>query len=159
MENTWILVANGSRAHLLETLKPRHMLHDDDLSEVACYEHPESREKMDQLAADGYGHNTHPAGAGGAGIGGHGDFVERSEVRQNEKNHFAHELAEMIHKAHQANRFQRLVLVMSPELYGLFKPLLSDAVQQLVLMHINKDYSGLPKHELRVQLVPHLNLD
>lgn len=154
MHDTWILVANGARAHVVATDVPRNMQHDDALVEIACFEHPESRAKMAELTADGYGRH--------AQNGGHGvessDFIEQSDVRENEKHAFARELLAAVQQASDDQLFKRLVLVMPAAFYGYFKTLLPKRLQEQVFLHINKDYSALAKHELRLQLVPHLSL-
>ena len=156
MNDTWILVANGSRAHVLATDTPRQLEHDDRVAEVACFEHPESREKRSDLSADMYGRNAHGGGHAGMGTG---DFTERGDIKEHEKELFARDLAVMLQQAWQEKKFKRLVLVMPAAFYGKFKPMLSDALHQAVLMHISKDYSSLAKHELRVQLMQHLSLE
>ena len=156
MNDTWILVANGSRAHVLATDTPRQLDHDDRVTEVACFEHPESREKRSELVSDNVGRNA--PGGGHAGASG-GDFVERGDVKEHEKELFARDLVAVLHKAQQDKKFKRLVLVMPAAFYGKFKPLMADALQKVVLLHIGKDYSGLAKHELRVQLMEQLRLE
>jgi protein required for attachment to host cells len=152
MKNTWIVVANASRGRVFSTEAPRKMDHDDDLSEIACFDHPESRQKMTELTADGFGRHAQASGAGGS------DFSAKSDAREQEKIAFAKEIAKVVSQSLQDKTCEEIVLVMPPEFYGHFKAVAANGLEDKLLMHIGKDYTTLNKHELRVQLVPHLSL-
>lgn len=154
MKNTWIVVANGSRGRILTTDTPRNMKHDDDLQELSCFEHPESRQKMIELTADVYGRHAQGAGRGP----GSSDFVEKSDVREQEKIAFAKEMMQTVKKAIDNKSCASVILVMPPKFYGHFKSIFPESMHNHVFMHIGKDYTTLNKHELRVQLQPHLSL-
>jgi protein required for attachment to host cells len=154
MKNTWIVVANASRGRVFSTEVPRKMDNDDDLQELACFDHPESRQKLTELTADIFGRHSQGAGHGS----GSSDFIPKSDARDQEKIIFAKEIASVVNKSLENNTCQQVVLVMPPEFYGHFKAVSANRVQENLLMHISKDYTTSNKHELRVLLLPHLSI-
>ena len=87
MENTWVLVANGSEARVFGLTK-----RSEGLKLLSEHLHPASRMKGENLASDkpgAYMSDTKSVGVGAT----HGSYAEPTDPKEYEIDRFAHELA------------------------------------------------------------------
>lgn len=140
MDNTWVLVANASEAHLYATERLGK-----DMSIRKEFSHPESRAKGSSLASDRPG--SHPGN--GSNMGSMGDPVDPKAF---EAERFADELANELDKGRTSNAYRRLVLVAVPHFQGLLKARLDDHTRALVEHSINKDFTACTARELPERL-------
>jgi protein required for attachment to host cells len=140
MNNTWVLVANASEAHLYATERLG-----EDMSILKDFAHPESRAKGTTLASDRPGSSQ----GRGSSMGTRGDPAEPKDF---EVERFASELANELDRGRTANAYRRLVLVASPHFQGLLKSQLNDHTQAMVVNNINKDFTACNLRELPVRL-------
>jgi protein required for attachment to host cells len=138
----WLLVANASRARVLEeTDTPGRYEH------VADLVHPQSRQKGSELARDRPGHVE------GTGHGlGSTAYVPSTDPREHEHDLFAHEIANMLDAGVASGRCAGLVLVASNPFLGQVKQHLGEAAQKLVLRTVPSDYTRLSERELAQRL-------
>ena len=136
MGNTWILVANASKAHLFLNTGPRK-----GLRKLKEFDHAASREKASRLVTDRPGHNKSHGN-------GHGAYVPQTDPKQHEAQHFAMELARVLDHGRATNEYQRLILVAPPAFMGLLKGHLDAHVLNLVTDSFEKDYTKVPEREL-----------
>jgi protein required for attachment to host cells len=141
MDNTWVLVANASEAHLYATERLG-----EDMSILKDFAHPESRAKGATLASDRPGFSQ---GGGGSSMGTRGD---PEDPKNFEAERFASELADELDKGRTANAYRRLVLVAAPHFQGLLKSHLDDHTQAMVVDNINKDFTAYNMRELPARL-------
>lgn len=140
MDNTWVLVANASEAHLYATERIGK-----DMTILKDFAHPESRAKGATLVSDrpgsirGRGSNASTRG-------------EPDEAKHFEAERFASELAEELDQGRTAKAYRRLVLVAAPHFYGLLKAQLTEHTLAMVENHINKDYTDCDVRELPERL-------
>jgi protein required for attachment to host cells len=127
---TWYLVADGSRARILE-LSGRKLIH------VFNEDFIGNKLKSGDTLADDAGRRTsgHPA-------------AQRNNPHKMQKAGFALELAKVVDKAREEHRFEKLVLIAPPEMLGDLRNSLPEQVKPHVVREINKDLSELSEGDL-----------
>ena len=140
MDNTWVLVANASEAHLYATERVG-----EDMSVVKTFSHPESRAKGATLASDRPGSTQ----GRGSSMGSRGDSVDPKNF---EAERFAGELADELNKGRTSNAYRRLVVVAAPHFHGLLNSQLNEHTRALVENDINKDFTAYNTRELPERL-------
>lgn len=140
--DSWILVADASRARIFSTGKkgqPWKLVED--------FEHPESRMKNRELDPMEQGRTQLSFGAG------HRPRMEpRTPPQQVEKEHFAQQLANALSKAVVEGACSSLVLVAPPAFLGDLRTMLSDHAAKCVSATVAKDYTGSDARELASRL-------
>lgn len=139
----WLVVANASRARVLEESDQGGAY-----AHVADLVHPESRQKGSALGGDRPGHVPGP-GPGGIGSAA---LDSRTDPREREHDHFARELAALLDQGIAAGRCAGLVLVASNPFLGHLKQHLGGQAQKAVLRTVAADYTALTERELAQRL-------
>jgi protein required for attachment to host cells len=143
MDNTWVLVANASEAHLYATERLG-----EEMTAIKQFTHPESRAKGATLASDrpGSSHNT-AVNSGTRGV--------PEDPKDYEAERFASELADVLDKGRLDKAYRRLVVVAAPHFHGLLNTQLDEHTRDLVETSINKDYTAFDTRELPERLKAH----
>lgn len=129
MKTTWLLVANASEARLF-TLTGKN-----DLKLIKEFTHPQSRLKDTEITSDRSGYFEKMS----AGFG--GNFMEPTDPKKYEADTFARELANELESGRVSHYYEALILIASPQFYGMLNKHLSNNVGNLVSTHIAKDYT------------------
>lgn len=137
---TYILIADGARAHLL-------------LSEgrgKALSEVPDSGQRQDirpdhELSAERPG-RVHES----ATVERHA--IERDDLHRREKERFAQSLAADLDRRLANNEYDRLVIAAAPETLGVIRTSLSEKVRAVILGEVAKDLTKLPNPQVKVLL-------
>jgi protein required for attachment to host cells len=136
-DNTWILVANSSRARLFE-----RRARGGALKLVREFRHPESRERSEDLVSDQTGH-VHPGFAGRISA-----YAPPTSPKRNAQQHFALELAkELAHGAAQGSYDDLIVSASSPFL-GMLKKRLPAQAKARLRRTLEKDYTSASARQL-----------
>jgi protein required for attachment to host cells len=140
----WLLVANASRARLLEmTDPPQAFRHLADLV------HPPSRQKGAELAHDRPGHVE------GMGHGlGSTSYIPRTDPREREHDRFAMDLAHKLNDGVAAGSCGGIILVASNPFLGMLCAHLSPQARKAVVRTVAHDYTSLTDADLAMRL-PH----
>ncbi len=144
MDNTWVLIANASRAHLYATERIG-----EKMTCLKDYTHPESRAKGSTLASDRPGHNQSKGT-------GHGSLGDPADPKYYEANRFAGELASELDAGRKANAYRRLVLVAGPHFRGLLNTHLNEHTRAMVGTYIHKDFTDCDVRDLPGRLKKNL---
>lgn len=147
MENTWVLVANGSEARIFNLEKRT-----EGLKLVSEHLHPASRMKGEKLASDRpgiYKDDSHSMSTGSS-------YDEPTPPKEYEIDRFAHELASELNSGRNTNHYAKLAVVAPPAFLGLLNKHMNDHVKKLVALQIDKDYTKSNERDLMGQLEPHL---
>lgn len=148
MQNSWVLVANGSQARLFNLDGPKK-----SITLIKEYAHPESRMKTDKLSSDRSGHYMSGGSLGGSGGSqGYGSFQEATDPKTYELERFAMELTKTLDEGRAANKFDKVVLVASPHFLGLLKQNMSEQLGKAVSHTIQKDYTAVNERDMLDQL-------
>lgn len=144
---TWILVANSSRA-ILYRAEPMK----SGLAKIREFEHPESRMKGIELVSDG-GHRTRtdiPDSRAG---------MDEPDPKEAHWLLFARELADALREGRERNEVDSVVLVAPPQFLGMLRGALHHSVSAMVRGDVVKDYTRLTPEALRDRLVEELKLE
>lgn len=138
---TWVLVANGTRARLLEiageNAEPTELK-----GEALSWEH----KKAQDIVSDRPGRTHDRFGPARHAVEPHSD-PERQFARQ-----FAEKIAGHLDEALHGGRYQRLVLIAAPALLGDLRQVLPEPVRQHVHGEHAKDFTHLPIKDLKAQV-------
>ena len=132
----WVVVADSARARILGANKRSG----SDLAELEARYHPESRMKNGEIYADKPGRMQSMQGKFRTAAG-------QAPAHELEAERFARSLAEYLDKSHHQKKFDRLVLVASPNFLGNLRNEADGQLQKAVANEINKDLSHLEKVE------------
>lgn len=134
---SWIVIADGARARILENTGPGKGLNPLPGEEMSKRLHP-SRD----INADRPG-RTHDR------MGPQRHAMEPpSDPHREEKRQFAEELAELLNTAARLNNFDRLVLVAPAKTLGDLRQSLDKQAAARVSGELPKDLTKVPDHEL-----------
>ena len=134
---TWVLIADGARARILENDGPGKGLAAIDRL-VFHGGHAATHDLVDDR--EGRTHSSH--GPGRAAIDAHID------PHRELKRTFAHELADVLAHELDAGAFDRLVIVAAPVTLGDLRKVLSPKVAAKVSGEIHKDLTKTPNSEI-----------
>ena len=136
MKPDWILLANASRARLLEQ-ETR-----DKVKELKSFEHPQGRSRAAELSTDRSGYQRTDRSFGAA------SFQPRTDPRQKEHALFARELADYLEREAQLGTFASISLLASSPFLGELKAELGASTKRLLGVTRNVDLTMVGKAEL-----------
>jgi protein required for attachment to host cells len=131
----WVLVANAARARCFERNDHNHALR-----ELACFVHPEGRQKGTELADD-RGGLVHKGVAST-------QYQPHTDVHKKEHEAFARELAQYLDDAVLAHRCPGLVLLASSAFLGELRSHLGKTTAPLLKASIALDLTSFSGTEL-----------
>lgn len=140
-KKTWILVADGARAHILLNRGPA-----TGLEPVGGHDFAAPLPPTRELGSDRPGRTHRSADSTRAAM------EPRVDWHAYEKHLFAKSMAKVLDEAAMAKAFDRLVLVAPPRVLGELRAALGAQTRALVKAELNKDLTHLAPHEL----LPHL---
>ena len=135
---TWVLVADGAQARVLQNTGPGK-----GLTQVQGLNF-----EMEALQARDIVTDRPGRGRGGPG----GAMEARTDPVEQRESDFVKNLAEVLDKEQQKGAFDRLVIAASPIALGDIRKAMSPHVKKLVVAEINKDLTNLPTDKLTQHL-------
>lgn len=132
---TWILVADGARARIVENNGPGK-----GLEPALNYEFAASHAPTRDIGADKPGR--------GKGGGSHHVMDPKVNWHNFEKHLFADSMAKVLEKANNDHVFGALVLVAPAKVMGELRKKLSSGVKDKITAELGKDLTHLSLHEL-----------
>ncbi len=136
MGNTWVIVADGTRARLFNRHKNRKLEEFDTLLS------PEHRLHEGDLVSDRGGRTFDSAGAGRHVMG------NKNATKDHEMAIFAKRLADRLEEGRNAGELERLVLIAPPRFLGQLRSHLSEPAANLVALTIDKELTTLPADKI-----------
>lgn len=137
MPTTWIVVADASRARVIER-------RGDSSTEIADLLNPEGRAHARDIGSDANG--RFPKGGSNTGPG-HAAGPDTDPV-EHAVSMFAKRVARSLDEARVQGRYQSLCLVAPPKMLGLLRAELPTEVARRVVQEVGKDLSALDVREL-----------
>lgn len=136
-KRTWILIADGGRARVLEALGIGHGLHEVNASEA---NNPTPPAHLLGRAPPGrvyesVGHQRHA-------------IAPRQDLHQQLEISFANQIAAMLDDALKSDAYDRVVLVAPPHMLGDLRKAISPEVRKVILAELSKDLTKVPNDEL-----------
>jgi len=141
MSGIWIVVANSSRARILQADSPA-----GHLQELDSFSHPAARVREQDLTSDLPGRAFDSAGQGRHAM------EEPSRPKEHEAEKFAQQLAEHLERARTAHRYSRLIVVAAPAFLGRLRQHLGDETAACVTLELDKDLTQVDDATLRQHL-------
>jgi protein required for attachment to host cells len=137
MGTTWIVIADGARARVIE--QDRESRAFKPAFEQEFFGQPaQSRE----IASDRPGRSFDSAGEGRHAM------EPPTDPQRHAKYEFAGELARHLQKAAAEHRFERLLLIAAPKTLGDLRELLPEAVRKKIVAELDKDRTKVPTRDL-----------
>ena len=136
MGNTWVVVADGTRARLFNRHKNRTLEEFDTLLS------PEHRLHEGDLVTDRDGRAFDSAGSGRHAMG------NKNVAKDHEMANFAKRLAARLDQGRTAGELERLVLIAPPRFLGQIRAHLSGPAADLVALTIDKELTTLSADKL-----------
>ncbi len=141
---TWVVVADGARAHFYAS---------DGVSLTPALDHDiavPTRSAARDAQSDRPGRSFDSAGQGRHAM------EPPTEWKTQEKRVLAHAVADELSEAAMKHSFDRLVVVAPPEMLGELRQAFDKTVGQMVVAEIGKDLTHMPIHQLPQHLGPTL---
>lgn len=139
--NTWVLVAEASRAKLFTSEGGRH-----PLQELEDFIHAEGRMHEQELGSDQPGRAFDSAGRGRHAM------EQKTSLHRQAETAFARQLNEVLLAGQRDGRYQRLCLVAPPEFLGLLRESLDETVRRRVIFELDKNLTQHSAPDIREHL-------
>lgn len=133
----WIVVANGSRARVLQRRQ-----HDAPLTEVKDWVHPATRQHRQDMVG---GHRQ-------SGIRGRSGLAERSPFQDRERDAFAGEICQWLEQALHTHEVERIALLSSNPFLGELVSHGQGTLHKHLCATHAVDLTALPLNELEQRL-------
>jgi len=142
-KRTWILIADGSRARVLESHGPgSELVPIDDMA--LAMELPPNRE----LETDRPGRSLESANPSRHAM------ENRTDPHRELKRKLAREVVDKLEQSLRDRRFDHLAIVAPPTVLGDFRDALTKALKATVTAELAKDIVKIPQHDLPPHLAP-----
>lgn len=150
MTDTWIVVADASRARIFETDIPAGGLREKPLQERTVLTHPESRLHEGDLSTGGKGGDIHRLGKSSH------ETEPATTVMENEAEHFAVEIAGVLRDGRHKGAFEHLMLVAEPKILGRLREKMDSATRQTLFRTVDKNWAQQDQASLESLLDEHI---
>jgi protein required for attachment to host cells len=134
---TWILIADGGRARILESVgrgKGLHMITGSDTRQNNPPSHEQGRDQPARVH-ESVGHTRHA-------------IEHRHDPHRALETLFASELGVMLNNYATSNSYDRLVLVAPPAMLGDLRRTIPPQVRDKIVAEVDKDLTKVPNNEV-----------
>ena len=142
MPNTWVVVADSSRARIFKAETPLGPLH-----ELETLAHPEGRLHTQDLTSDLPGRAFDTTGEGGRHA-----MEQQVDPKEREALKFARQISEYLEAAQDESKFHKLVIVAAPRFLGHLRQCLSTRLNGLIAHEIDKNLTQQTAEDIRRHL-------
>lgn len=139
-QNTWIVVANSSKARFFQAVS------NQDLKEFDTLLHPESRMKGEELLSDKPGTTFDSQGPGRHYVG------KMQDLKDSESKEFAKEIGKKLMDIAKEHPIEQLFLASSPKFLGVLVKEIDGNLAGCLKEAINHDITSLTPEEIREYL-------
>lgn len=144
---TWVLIADGARARILENDGPSH-----GLTALEGLVFHGDHSATHDLVSDREGRSFSSHGPRRSAID------ARSDPHRDLKTKFAHQLADALAQGLEQNSYDRLIIVAPPVTLGDLRSAISDRVRAKVVGEVAQDLTKIPNGEVAEHLKDVLNV-
>jgi protein required for attachment to host cells len=138
---TWVLIADGARARILENDGPGH-----GLAAIGGLVFHGDHSATHDLVSDREGRSFSSHGPGRSAID------SRTDPHGDLKTTFAHLLADVLARGLEQKSYDRLIIVAPPVTLGDLRVAISDVVRLKVVGEVNHDLTKFPNGEVAEHL-------
>ncbi len=140
---TWVLVADGAKARILERRSATGPLVP---APGQCFAEAEARKSTRDIGADRPGRVQESANAA------RHSMEPRVDWHRFAKEQFARKVADALEQAAMAHKFDSLLIVAPPQALGDLRAAMGSRARALVESEVGKDLTGFADHEIRAHL-------
>jgi protein required for attachment to host cells len=133
---TWILIANGAQARVLENTGPGK-----GLKQVQGLDWAIDPLQAQDIVSDKAGRSRSSGGPGGA-------MEPRTDPVEHRETEFLKSVAATLDRHHQQGAFDRLILAAAPIALGDLRKAISATVKKTIVGELNKDLTNTPTAQL-----------
>jgi protein required for attachment to host cells len=133
---TWVLIADGAQARVLENTGPGKGLKQVEGLDWA----------IDPLQAQDIVTDRPGSKSGGGALG--GGMEPRTDPVEHRETQFVKSVAATLDRKQQQGAFDRLVIAAAPDALGDLRKAISPGVRKMVLAELSKDLTNLPTAQL-----------
>ena len=133
---TWVLIADGAQARVLENTGPGKGLKQVEGLDWA----------IDPLQAQDIVTDRPGSKSGGGALG--GGMESRTDPVEHRETQFVKSVAATLDRKQQQGAFDRLVIAAAPDALGDLRKAISPGVRKMVLAELSKDLTNLPTAQL-----------
>lgn len=144
MSDTWVVVADSSRARFFSAEKPA-----SPLVEIQTLTHPASRLHEGDLVSDRPGRDRNSV------VGSH-DVGNETEAKEEEAIRFAAQVCETLDSARIGGKFRKLYIVAAPGFLGLMRKQQTPSLQKMISAEIPKNIARHDIADIRKTLPDYL---
>jgi protein required for attachment to host cells len=137
----WVVICDGRKALILENKGDAEF---PNLRMKEVREHDDAPTHLQGADAPGRVHQSLNAAR---------SAMEQTDWHDIAEQRFLTELAHHLDAALTSSHVKRLILVASPRALGMLRPAYSPALQRAIAVEIDKDWVGLPIHEIEEKLL------
>jgi len=137
----WVVVADSAKARILEAEK-----RSAKLAEIHAMDHGEGRLREHEMSSDKPGRAFDRVG------GGRHAMSSAVSPKKQEAIRFAKQVADYLEDGRNRNRFDRLYVLASPAFLGHLRDHFSDALMQLVVASVDKNFVDEDVQTIQAQL-------
>jgi protein required for attachment to host cells len=141
MSNTWVVIADSSRARIFTVDKPL-----SPLQELETLTHPQARLHEQDLTTDLPGRAFDSTGEGRHAMG------QNTSPKEQESLKFAKRVADRLEAARIDGHYGKLVIAAAPRFLGQLRQHLSTTTTALIAQEIAKNLTQHPADEIRQHL-------
>jgi protein required for attachment to host cells len=141
MKTTWVLVADSTRARLLEAENPI-----GPLNEIETLVHPESRLHERDINSDSPGRAFDSGGQGRHAMG------QTVGAKEHEAGTFVRDILQRLDRGRESGDLKQLIIVAAPALLGLLRKHMSTETARLITLELDKNITQMGSSELRAHL-------
>jgi len=134
---TWVLIADGAQARVLENTGPGK-----GLKQVDGLDFAQDALQAQEIVTDKPGRSHSSVGSGRSAMEPKTDPVAYRETE------FVKSLADMLNREQQKGTFDRLVIAAAPIALGDIRKAISAGVKKVLIAELNKDLTNLPTAQL-----------
>lgn len=128
MKNTWVVVADASRARIFAASKNLSVF-----DEVTTLAHPASRMHEQEMTSDLPGRSFDSSGDGRHAMG------QTEDPKAHQHDVFARQVSDHIEELCQQDTTAKLILIAAPKTLGLLRQHLSDSTRNKITQEVDKD--------------------
>ena len=130
---TWVLIADGAQARILEYTGPSK-----GLTQVEGLKFEDARLRSGEIMADRPGRSYSSAGYGRSGM------EQRTDPRDHRETEFLRSVAEVLNQKALEGTYRKLVIAAPPLALGDLRKCLSPAAKEKVSAELAKDLTTVP---------------
>lgn len=145
MAQTWVLVADSSRARIFTTSNSAA-----PLQEQETLAHPEGRLHEQSLTSDLPGKDSNRTGSG------HHAMDAETEPKRQEAIDFAKRIAKHLDQARSKKEISRLIIVAAPSFLGILRDQLSKPTAKLIAWELDKNLVQQNPDDIRAHMPQYL---